>query len=288
MRLLSPKPPAPAPVPASRRWIVPGPRPRPVRELILIAVLFTVYKIGRVAADDRVPEAFRNAHDVWRFERDVRLPHENAIQDALLHSVPLIHLADSYYAYVHFPVMGLFLLWTYLRRPAFYRWIRWVVVGLTALALVLHFAVPLAPPRMLATTGLVDTGARFGPAVYGSPQTDTVANQYAAMPSLHIGWAIIIAVGLIAATRTRWRWLWLAHPIATTLVVVGTANHYWLDGIIATLLLTAVLIALEPLRRKAVQETAAPAAPPARDLGEGPAGVIESVPKTQIPRTPRA
>ncbi|RFU37719.1 inositol phosphorylceramide synthase [Actinomadura logoneensis] len=226
-------------------------RPRPVRELLLIALLFGVYKAGRLAANGRVGEAFRNARDVWHAERLLRLPSELDVQNGLLHSQALIHLANSYYAYVHFPATAAFLLFMYLRRPAYYRWVRWVVVALTAAGLVLHLTVPLAPPRMLTFTGLVDTAARYGPSVYGAPQTDTVANQYAAMPSLHIGWAIIVAVGMIAACRTRWRWLWLAHPVLTVLVVVGTANHYWLDGLVVTALLAVVLVALRPLHRAA-------------------------------------
>jgi hypothetical protein len=62
------------------------------------------------------------------------------------------------------------------------------------------------------------------------------------MPSLHVGWALALAVGLIAATRSRWRWLWLIHPALTLLVVVATANHYWLDGIAAAVLLAVALL----------------------------------------------
>jgi hypothetical protein len=69
------------------------------------------------------------------------------------------------------------------------------------------------------------------------------------MPSLHIGWAVLIAVGLIATTRSKWRWLWLGHPILTVLVVVGTANHWWLDGVVALLLLAgAMALAAAPER----------------------------------------
>ncbi|WP_084338901.1 phosphatase PAP2 family protein [Actinomadura oligospora] len=226
-------------------------RPHALRELLLIAVLFGVYKAGRLAATGRVSEAFRNARDVWDIERWLHLPNELDVQQGLLHSQTLIEVANSYYAYVHFPATAAFLLFMYLRRPAYYRWVRWVVVGLTGAGLVLHLTVPLAPPRMLTFTGLIDTAAEYGPSVYGAPQNDTVANQYAAMPSLHIGWAIIVAVGLIVACRTRWRWLWLAHPVLTVLVVVSTANHYWLDGIVVSVLLAITMLALLPFYRAA-------------------------------------
>jgi hypothetical protein len=224
----------------------PGGRPHAVGELLLITVLFTVYKLGRLLANGRVAEAFDNAHRVWHLERLVLLPSETGVQHGLLQSPLLVHAANSYYAYVHFPAAIAFLLWIYLRRPLHYRWVRRVMVALTAVALVLHLLVPLAPPRMLPATGLIDTAAQFGPAVYGPPQTDTVANQYAAMPSLHIGWAAVIALGLIVTSRTRWRWLWLLHPAVTIAVVVGTANHYWLDGIVVLVLLAAGVLLLRP------------------------------------------
>ncbi|MEU1039265.1 phosphatase PAP2 family protein [Streptomyces sp. NPDC005907] len=217
-------------------------RPPLVRELLLVVGLFVVYKAGRQLADGHTAEAFRNAGRVWDWERSAHLPGEGAVQSALLHGDTLVHLANTYYATVHFPATAAFLIWLYLRRPAHYVWSRRVLAAVTAAALVLHLTFPLAPPRMLATTGLVDTGQVYGPTVYGArPATDSVANQFAAMPSLHFGWALMVAVGLIAATGSRWRWLWLLHPLFTLLVIVGTANHYWLDAIVATALLGIAL-----------------------------------------------
>ncbi|MFJ6512901.1 phosphatase PAP2 family protein [Streptomyces sp. NPDC091406] len=217
-------------------------RPPLVREFLLVAGLFLAYKFGRQAANGHVEEAFRNAGNVWDLERALHLPGEGAVQGLLLHSQPLIHAANTYYAAVHFPATALFLVWLYWRRPAPYVRSRRVLAALTAAALVLHLLFPLAPPRMLPVAGLVDTGQVYGPTVYGqTPATDTMANQFAAMPSLHVGWAVMVALGLIAATRSRWRRLWLLHPAITLFVVVGTANHYWLDAIVVVALLAVAL-----------------------------------------------
>lgn len=81
-------------------------------------MLFGAYKLGRLLANGRVTEAFDNAHRVWRLERVLGLPGETGVQHGLLHSEFLVHAANSYYAYVHFPATGLFLLWIYLRRPS--------------------------------------------------------------------------------------------------------------------------------------------------------------------------
>ncbi|MGW7263948.1 phosphatase PAP2 family protein [Streptomyces sp. NPDC054842] len=217
-------------------------RPPLVRELLLVVGLFVVYKAGRQLANGHTAEAFRNAHRVWDWERAAHLPGEGTVQHALLHGDTLVHVANTYYATVHFPATAAFLVWLYLRRPAHYVWARRILAAVTAAALVLHLAFPLAPPRMLGEAGLVDTGQVYGPTVYGArPATDSMANQFAAMPSLHFGWALMVAVGLIVATRSRWRLLWLLHPLFTLLVIVGTANHYWLDAIAATALLGVAL-----------------------------------------------
>ncbi|MEE1751045.1 phosphatase PAP2 family protein [Streptomyces sp. SP18CS02] len=217
-------------------------RPPLVRELLLVTALFVMYKLGRRFANGHEARAFDNADRVWDLERAVRLPGEGLVQDLLMHNGSAVHLANLYYAGVHFPATVAFLAWLYWRRPAHYLWSRRVLALLTASALALHLLVPLAPPRMLAAAGLVDTAQVYGPSVYGAtPETDTMANQFAAMPSLHFGWALMVAVGLIAATRSRWRTLWLLHPLITLLVVVGTANHYWLDALVATALLGAAL-----------------------------------------------
>ncbi|MZF84573.1 phosphatase PAP2 family protein [Streptomyces sp. SID5643] len=226
-------------------------RPPLVRELLLVAGLFLVYKFGRQLATGHSGEALRNAHRVWEFERAVRLPGEERVQSLLLHGDGLAHLANTYYATVHFPATAAFLVWLYLRRPAHYVWARRVLATVTAAALVLHLLFPLAPPRMSATTGLVDTARVYGPSVYGDPATDSLSNQFAAMPSLHFGWALMVAIGLIVATRSRWRRLWLAHPLMTLLVIVGTANHYWLDAIVATALLGLALAVIPMPDRRA-------------------------------------
>jgi len=258
----------------SRTEPAPSGRPPLVRELLLVAGLFLVYKLGRQLADGHTAEAFGNAHRVWDAERFLRLPGEGAVQSLLLHGEWPAHLANTYYATVHFPATVAFLTWLYLRRPAHYVWARRVLAVLTAAALVLHLTFPLAPPRLLDSAGLVDTAQVYGPSVYGaSPGTDSLANQFAAMPSLHFGWALMVAIGLIAAARSRWRWLWLLHPLVTLLVIVGTANHYWLDAIVAGALLTVTLAVLRGPARSVtsagrVPAPAGPAGDPVPNAGD--------------------
>jgi len=211
------------------------------RELLAMLILFTVYKFGRVAHSSDVGLAYENAQRIWDLERWARLPNELDAQKAILPMQGLVEFANTYYAFVHIPGTAAFLIWLYLRRPVLYPPVRRAIIAMTAVALLGHIIFPLAPPRMLSSYGFVDTAAIYGPNVYGDPNAQSLINQYAAMPSLHVGWAMLVAVGLIASFKTRWRWLWLLHPTITAMAVVATANHYWLDGIIACLVLAVVV-----------------------------------------------
>lgn len=222
------------------------PRPHPVRELLLVAALFLAYKLGRLAVAGDVSAAYTNAEHLWHLERVLRLPSEAGLQQAVLGHDRLVRAANLYYAGVHFPATAALLLWTYLHRPHLYRWTRNTLALLTAAGFAVHALLPLAPPRLLAATGMIDTGHTIGPTVYGNPSSDLLANQYAAMPSLHVGWATVVAIVLIRATRGPWRWAWLLHPIATLAVVVVTANHYWLDAAVALALLGATQLVRLP------------------------------------------
>jgi hypothetical protein len=211
-------------------------------ELLMLFTLFVGYRAGRLLTADQTSAAFAHAREVWHVERWLHLPMEQDVQGWLLHSARLAELANTYYAVVHFPVTVGFLVWMFLRRPDHYFWVRRALILMTGAALVVGVVFPLAPPRMRPDLGFVDTGALFGPSVYGPPGGGGgIANQFAAMPSLHIGWSVLVALGFIVAMRSRWRWLWLLHPVMTILVVVGTANHWWLDGVVAVLLLGGAL-----------------------------------------------
>jgi hypothetical protein len=217
-------------------------RPRLLREIVLLSALFVGYRVVRLAIAGHDDLAVANAWQVWDVERLMHLPDEESLQDWALQWPDLLKAANWYYVGVHFPVTLAFLGWGWLRRsPAEYRWARRLIITLTGFALVLHVAMPLAPPRMLSSLGFLDTMAAFGPSAYDGDAA-TVANQFAAMPSLHVGWSLLIALVVVRTARSRWRWVVVAHPVLTTLVVVVTANHYWIDAVVSALLLLLVLL----------------------------------------------
>ena len=202
-----------------------------------MGTVFVAYRQVRHLTSGDTGQAMDNATRVVELERRLHVFSEQAIQRLALHSELVIGFLNRYYVAVHFPATIAMLVWAFCRHRAAYGRIRAAFLGVTLAALVIHVIVPLAPPRMLP--GFVDTLDVYGPQIYPSDTTQSVANQFAAMPSLHFGWAVLVAAGVIAVARSRWRLLVLAHPVITLLAIVATANHYWLDAAVALLLVGA-------------------------------------------------
>ena len=177
---------------------------------------------------------------IWRLERAVHLPSETAVQLAFLPHPLMVQALNLYYAGLHFVVVIGCLIWVYVWHRRQYPRVRTTLVLFTAAALLVQF-VPVAPPRMLPGDGMIDTALRYGQSVYGSVAGFN-ADQLSAMPSVHVGWSLLAALVIVEVSRSRWRWLALAYPVLTMLAVVVTANHYWLDGIAAALLLALALV----------------------------------------------
>lgn len=208
-------------------------RPRVARELALMTILFLVYRQIRYLTRDDVDVAFSNARRVVEVERFVGVFNEAAVQDMVMNHDVVIRFFNHYYALVHFPATALFVIWVLVRHPDSYRRIRTWIVSVTAAALAIHVGFPLAPPRMLDREDFVDTLATYGPHIYSANTEQSVANQFAAMPSLHFGWAVIVAAGFVGIHRSRISRIAFIHPIITLLAIVATANHFWVDAAVA-------------------------------------------------------
>ena len=231
------------------------------------AVVLALYAFWMKSADWAVTRAVgATGHGlwVWRVERDVHLPSEVSLQRLLLPHPLWVQTANAFYAIVHVPALILFLVWLWFRHRDQYA--KWRNAGaiLTGACLLIQM-IPVAPPRLLPQLGFVDTAVRYGQSVYGTGGIK-IAPQLAAMPSVHVGWAVFIAVAVIAVSTSPWRWLILLHPALTLMAVVATANHWWLDGIVAAALLPCAM-ALEALAAAAWTRLRAPvtAAVPAFD-----------------------
>jgi PAP2 superfamily len=207
------------------------------------ALLFGLYALWQFAGSFSVMSAagaVPRARWLWQAERVLLLPSETAVQRPFLPHPVLVQAFNLYYDVLHFPVLGACLIWLYARHRESYPRVRTTVVLFTLASLLIQL-IPVAPPRLLPATGMVDTAVRYGQSVY-SWHGGFDADEFSAMPSVHVGWALIVAIAVITVSRSRWRWLAAAYPVLTLLVVVVTANHFWLDGIVAALLVVLVLV----------------------------------------------
>lgn len=243
---------------ATRR---PSPRAAPARAFALEAALvLSLYALWHWVGTITVTQsdgAVANADRIRGWEHAWHFPSEVAWQRAILGHPWLVQAANVFYAVVHVPALIAFLVWLFLRHRDRYPAIR-NVIAFTTLGCLLIQLVPVAPPRLVANLGFVDTARVYGQSVYGS--TGLSADQVAAMPSLHVAWAMIVGAGVVLASTSRWRWLVLAHPALTLVVVVVTANHWWLDGVVAV----AVIALAEALRRTAASAWSRSRARPAQ------------------------
>jgi PAP2 superfamily len=214
------------------------------------ALLFGLYALWQFAGSFTVMSAagaVPRARWLWHAERVLLLPSETAVQRPFLSHPILVQAFNLYYDVLHFPILGACLIWLYARHRDFYPRVRTTVALFTGVSLLIQL-IPVAPPRLLPATGMVDTAVRYGQSVY-SWQGGFDADEFSAMPSVHVGWALIVAIAVITVSRSRWRWLAAGYPVLTLLVVVVTANHFWLDGIVAALLVALVLVVQRKARR---------------------------------------
>jgi hypothetical protein len=215
---------------AGRLW----PAAAVAREIGTVLALFALWQLAGSQTVMGPGGALARARWIWHAERVMRLPSETALQRVFLPYPVLVQAFNLYYATLHFVVLIGCLIWLFARHRGHYPQLRNLVVIFTGLALLVQL-VPVAPPRMLPGDGLVDTGVEYGQSVY-SLHPGFNPDQLSAMPSVHVGWALIVALAVIRVLHSRWRYLALAYPALTTLVVVVTANHFWLDAIVAAAL----------------------------------------------------
>ena len=206
---------------------------RVTAEAALITALYAGWQYAGSLVGGSAPQA-RDA-GLWldRVERILGWPSEATIQAPVLGIGWLVHFANAYYSIVHVPVFVATLVWVLARHLEDWPFARTVVALTTGICLLIEFKA-VAPPRLLPSLGIVDTAAGTGDSVY-----DRIAgaNQYAAMPSVHVAWAAIVALLIIVSGRSPWRWLALLYPVLTTWVVVVTGNHFLIDGVASLLIL---------------------------------------------------
>jgi membrane-associated phospholipid phosphatase len=206
-----------------------------IRQLALFAGAYYVYRLVRGFVDGQAGLAFENARTLVDIERSLGLFFEPGLQAWAKGEEWLLTFANWMYVNSHFIVTTTFLIWLYLARNHAYYYVRNMFMVAMALALAGYVAYPTAPPRFLPEWGFTDTVANFvGESAENS--ANVLYNPFAAVPSMHVAFALMIAIPAIFLVKSRaLKVLWALYPATVSFVVVVTANHYWLDAVLGAL-----------------------------------------------------
>jgi hypothetical protein len=236
---------AAAAAPEQRRFL-----PRGWGDLVLqVCIWFgflAAYQVARGVADRNPAAAFENGLKVIDIESRGNALFELSLQ-GLVESYHLLAVVTSWtYWLSQFTVLGLALLWVYLRRNDVFARFRNLIMLANVIGLAGYVFMPTAPPRMFPDFGFVDTLARFASLNHGSGLIQLASNPYAAMPSLHSADALIVGIVMALVVRRRWaKALWLAWAPWVWFSVMATGNHFWLDIAAGVLVAAVAALALE-------------------------------------------
>jgi hypothetical protein len=230
-------PPGPAPRVAWARFVA--------LELAIWGALYGTYLAVRDVTMSSPHEAFGHASDVVSLERALGVFHETSVQQLL---DPVHGVLSAYYMIGFAPVILSVAVWLGLRDRAAYRSLRNALLLSIGIATVVFALFPTAPPRLVGGLGIEDTVGLSG--------HDTGSflgirfNPYAAVPSMHVGWSLLVAVAGVRAVRRRWlKPLFVAHPLLMAVAVTATGNHFFLDSV-AGLAVAAFTLGLLALVRR--------------------------------------
>jgi membrane-associated phospholipid phosphatase len=228
-----------AAIAAGRRFLPRGYADLGLQFLIWFGFL-AAYQIARGVADRDPTRAFVNGWRVIGIEQRVIGLGELTLQGWTQSSKVLEALVSWTYWNSEFTVIGLALLWVYLRRNEAFTRFRNTILIANVLGLIGYVLLPTAPPRFFTSVGFIDTMGQFGGLNHGSGLVQLAANPYAAMPSLHAADALIVGVILAAVSRRLvFKVIWLLWPLWVWFSVMATGNHFWLD-VLAGIVLAAV------------------------------------------------
>jgi PAP2 superfamily len=218
------------------------------KEVLLWLGLYPVYLAIRGLSIDSYGTALANAHDLISVERSLSIFHEASVQDALsaFHGV-----LSTYYMLGFGPVVAATLIWLAFTRPETYRRMRTALFVSLAFAAVSYALLPMAPPRLVPDIGIADTVGLAAGHDTGSFGGVVPFNPYAAMPSMHVGWSLLVGIfGFRALRGNPLRWIFALHPVVMAVAVTATGNHYFLDSAAGVVVVLSALMAIRLFNRK--------------------------------------
>jgi hypothetical protein len=210
-----------------------------IRQLALFAGAYYLYRIVRGFVDGQAGLAFENARTLVDLERSLGLFFEPGLQAWARGEEWLLTGANWMYVNSHFVVTTTFLIWLYIARNHAFYYVRNMFMVAMGFALAGYLAYPTAPPRFMPEWGFTDSVSAFvGEGAENS--ANVLYNPFAAVPSMHVAFALMIAIPAFFLVRNRvLRALWAVYPAVVTFVVVVTANHFWMDAVLGAMVAAA-------------------------------------------------
>jgi hypothetical protein len=206
------------------------------RQVLLFAAAYLTYQLVRGTADGRAATAAWNATKIINLEHNLHMFAEPSVQAWASSREWIIHLADWMYLNSHFVVTVGALLYIYLLRNASFYFVRNMFMIAMGIALVGYTVYPTAPPRLMPEWGFTDSVAAFTGVRVENEPVSALLNLYAAVPSMHVCFALMVGWPLARLVRPRpLRMLWLLYPFLVTFVVVATGNHYFMDAVLGAI-----------------------------------------------------
>lgn len=229
-------------------------------QLALFWLAYTGYQLVRGIAEARDAVAFANGERIIELEKALGTFFEPGFQAAMMELGWLVDAASWAYLNTQIVVTTCFIAWIYLFRNDHFYFVRNMFLVAMGLALVGYTLYPTAPPRLFAEAGFTDTVALLTGVTEQSSSASVFFNRFAAVPSMHICFALMIAVpGLTLSRNVLARGFWAAYPALVFFVVVVTANHYWFDAAAGALVASLAALGAHRLARLRPEQWAWPA-----------------------------
>ena len=200
-------------------------------QIALFVIVYYGYRLVRGAVDGKAAESFQHGREVISLERSLHTFIEPAVQAWATGERWLIDLVSYMYIHFHFTLTISALIYLYLFHNRSFYFVRNMLVVAMGIALVAYVAYPTAPPRFFPEWGFTDSVARFTGIPADSAPVNALFNPFAAIPSIHVGFALILGWPLARLVSSRaLKAFWVVYPFLMTFVVVATGNHFWFDA----------------------------------------------------------
>jgi hypothetical protein len=226
-----------------------------LKQTAIVLVAVGVYEAARSVIEPNWAVAIANAERIAELERGLSFAWEQSLQREFLGVPELIEAMNVFYFVGHFVLTGVFFLWLYRSSNEGFRSFRNGFLAATAIAVLIHWWFPTAPPRVVGELGIMDTLRVFWDVDIGSPHASAFSNPVAAVPSLHAGWAVGVGVGIVRfAKQPALRVLGVVYPVVVMVTIVVTGNHFIFDALAGIAVLAAGFMVMEipKIRRRAL------------------------------------